>query len=85
MYANWLYETEDVPSEPEIPAVVLVVSGAHSDLVLMEAHRRFRPLGRTIDEKVFDRFEKVTRWIAGPAVRLSALAKLRAQFRRSES
>ena len=30
--------------DPEIPAIVLVVSGAHSDLVLMEAHRRFRPV-----------------------------------------
>jgi len=30
VYANWLYETEDIPPEPELPAVVLVVSGAHS-------------------------------------------------------
>jgi N6-L-threonylcarbamoyladenine synthase len=50
VYANWLYETEDVPPEPAIPAVVLVVSGAHSDVVLMEGHRRFRALGRTIDD-----------------------------------
>jgi N6-L-threonylcarbamoyladenine synthase len=45
VYANWLIETEDLRPEPELPAVVLVVSGAHSDLVLMEAHRRFRLLG----------------------------------------
>ena len=61
VYANWLYDTEDVPPEPEIPSVVLVVSGAHSDLVLMEAHRRFRLLGRTIDDAAGEAFDKVAR------------------------
>jgi len=70
VYANWLYETEDkragapereAPPEPQLPAVVLVVSGAHSDLVLMEAHRRFRPLGRTIDDAAGEAFDKVAR------------------------
>src|SRR5256886_15953614 len=61
VYANWLYETEDIPPEPELPAVVLVVSGAHSDLVLMEAHRRFRPLGRTIDDAAGGAVDKVAR------------------------
>lgn len=61
VYANWLYETADIPPEPEIPAVVLVVSGAHSDLVLMEAHRRFRLLGRTIDDAAGEAFDKVAR------------------------
>ena len=67
VYANWLYELEggeppsDPPPEPLIPAVVLVVSGAHSDLVLMEAHRRFRALGRTIDDAAGEAFDKVAR------------------------
>ena len=60
VYANWLEERETTP-EPELPAVVLVVSGAHSDLVLMEAHRRFRPLGRTIDDAAGEAFDKVAR------------------------
>ncbi|TME64364.1 MAG: tRNA (adenosine(37)-N6)-threonylcarbamoyltransferase complex transferase subunit TsaD [Chloroflexi bacterium] len=60
VYANWLEEREATP-EPELPAVVLVVSGAHSDLVLMEAHRRFRPLGRTIDDAAGEAFDKVAR------------------------
>ncbi len=61
VYANWLVETEDLRSEPELPAVVLVVSGAHSDLVLMEAHRKFRLLGRTIDDAAGEAFDKVAR------------------------
>jgi len=61
VYANWLTETEEVRPEPLLPAVVLVVSGAHSDLVLMEAHRRFRLLGRTIDDAAGEAFDKVAR------------------------
>ncbi len=61
VYANWLYEGDTAPSEPEIPAIVLIVSGAHSDLVLMEGHRRFRMLGRTIDDAAGEAFDKVAR------------------------
>jgi len=77
VYANWLYETEDIPPEPKIPAVVLIVSGAHSDLVLMEGHRRFRPLGRTIDDAAGEAFDKVARLLGlgfpgGPLVERAA-------------
>jgi N6-L-threonylcarbamoyladenine synthase len=77
VYANWLYDTEDVPPEPDIPAVVLVVSGAHSDLVLMEAHRRFRLLGRTIDDAAGEAFDKVARLLGlgfpgGPEIERAA-------------
>ena len=77
VYANWLYDTEDVPAEPELPAVVLVVSGAHSDLVLMEGHRRFRLLGRTIDDAAGEAFDKVARLLGlgfpgGPEIERAA-------------
>jgi N6-L-threonylcarbamoyladenine synthase len=77
VYANWLLETEDARPEPEIPAVVLVVSGAHSDLVLMEAHRRFRLLGRTIDDAAGEAFDKVARLLGlgfpgGPEIEKAA-------------
>src|SRR5438132_7555691 len=77
VYANWLHETEDIPPEPRIPAVVLIVSGAHSDLVLMEGHRRFRPLGRTIDDAAGEAFDKVARLLGlgfpgGPLVERAA-------------
>ena len=77
VYANWLFDGEDMPPEPEIPAVVLVVSGAHSDLVLMEAHRRFRLLGRTIDDAAGEAFDKVARLLGlgfpgGPEIEKAA-------------
>jgi N6-L-threonylcarbamoyladenine synthase len=61
VYANWLATTEPPQPEPELPAVVLVVSGAHSDLVVMERHRGFRLLGRTVDDAAGEAFDKVAR------------------------
>ena len=77
VYANWLYEGAAAPREPDLPAIVLVVSGAHSDLVLMEAHRRFRPLGRTIDDAAGEAFDKVARLLGlgfpgGPLIEKAA-------------
>ncbi|HEX9437479.1 MAG TPA: tRNA (adenosine(37)-N6)-threonylcarbamoyltransferase complex transferase subunit TsaD [Candidatus Limnocylindria bacterium] len=84
VYANWLYEPmkgasppSDPPPEPELPAVVLVVSGAHSDLVLMEDHRRFRLLGRTVDDAAGEAYDKVARLLGlgfpgGPLIERAA-------------
>lgn len=77
VYANWLYEGDDAPPEPELPAIVLVVSGAHSDLVLMEDHRRFRLLGRTIDDAAGEAYDKVARLVGlgfpgGPLIERAA-------------
>ena len=77
VYANWLYEGDAPTPEPEIPAIVLIVSGAHSDLVLMEGHRRFRPLGRTIDDAAGEAFDKVARLLGlgfpgGPLIERAA-------------
>ena len=46
IYANWL----EVEKTPELPAVVLIVSGGHSELVLASAHGSYRLLGRTRDD-----------------------------------
>src|SRR3989454_8733189 len=77
VYANWLYEGTVAPPEPEIPAIALVVSGAHSDLVLMEGHRKFRALGRTIDDAAGEAFDKVARLLGlgfpgGPLIERAA-------------
>jgi N6-L-threonylcarbamoyladenine synthase len=71
--------TPVIPPEPELPAVVLVVSGAHSDLVLMEDHRRFRLLGRTIDDAAGEAYDKVARLLGlgfpgGPLIERAARA-----------
>ncbi len=57
----------------EFPVVVLLVSGGHTLLVLMEGHGRYRVLGSTIDDAAGEAFDKVARYLGlgypgGPAV-----------------
>ena len=57
----------------ELPAVVLLVSGGHTMLVLMEDHGRYRLLGSTVDDAVGEAYDKVARFLGlgypgGPAI-----------------
>ena len=57
----------------ELPMVVLLVSGGHTMLVLMEDHGRYRLLGQTIDDAAGEAFDKVARFLGlgypgGPAI-----------------
>jgi N6-L-threonylcarbamoyladenine synthase len=57
----------------ELPLVVLLVSGGHTMLVLMEGHGRYRLLGSTIDDAAGEAFDKVARYLGlgypgGPAI-----------------
>jgi N6-L-threonylcarbamoyladenine synthase len=74
LYANWL-----LPEEPEFPLVGLVVSGGHSDLVLMRGHLDYRLLGQTRDDAAGEAFDKVARILGlgypgGPAIQEAARA-----------
>jgi N6-L-threonylcarbamoyladenine synthase len=69
VYANWLVEGP----EPSFPALCLVVSGGHTDLVLMESHGAYRQIGGTRDDAAGEAFDKVGRLLGlpfpgGPAV-----------------
>jgi len=68
IYANWLEG-----STPELPALCLIVSGGHSDLLLMRGHGDYQPLGRTRDDAAGEAFDKVARILGlgypgGPAI-----------------
>jgi N6-L-threonylcarbamoyladenine synthase len=61
----------------EFPSVALIVSGGHSDLVLMEKDLHFRRLGRTLDDAAGEAFDKVARMLGlgfpgGPLVQRAA-------------
>ena len=58
LYAALLEEPE-----LELPVVVLLVSGGHTLLVLMEGHGRYRLLGSTIDDAAGEAFDKVARYL----------------------
>lgn len=75
IYANWLTETADgpMPAEPEFPLLCLVVSGGHTQLVLMHDHGRYELLGQTVDDAAGEAFDKVGRLLelpypGGPAI-----------------
>ena len=75
LYANWLMEGE----APPLPAVALIVSGGHSELVLAEGHGRYRLLGRTRDDAAGEAFDKAARVLGlgfpgGPAIEREARA-----------
>ena len=68
LYASFLEEPD-----LELPLVVLLVSGGHTMLVLMEDHGRYRLLGSTLDDAAGEAFDKVARYLGlgypgGPAI-----------------
>lgn len=74
IYANWLVEGP----EPSFPLLCLVVSGGHTDMLVMEGHGRYRPLGHTLDDAAGEAFDKVARLLGlgfpgGPAIERAAL------------
>jgi N6-L-threonylcarbamoyladenine synthase len=69
VYANWLIPVDEPsprdaqvpPTAPAFPLVCLVVSGGHTDLILMREHHDYQLLGRTIDDAAGEAFDKVAR------------------------
>jgi len=51
------------PSEVAFPILCLVVSGGHSDLILMQDYGRYQRLGSTIDDAAGEAFDKVARML----------------------
>src|SRR3989442_8162492 len=90
IYANWLRgkieaaskQTEDSDWEyqegdPIFPSMCLVISGAHSELVLVRGHGLYELLGRTRDDAAGEAFDKVARILGldypgGPAIQQAA-------------
>jgi N6-L-threonylcarbamoyladenine synthase len=56
IYANWI-ENQNI----EFPALALIVSGGHTDLILIEDHGKYNVLGGTRDDAAGEAFDKIAR------------------------
>lgn len=74
IYANWLDSSAvDQKNGVKFPCLCLIVSGGHSDLVMMKGHGQFEKLGRTLDDAAGEAFDKAARILGlgypgGPAI-----------------
>lgn len=62
IYANFVGEKSKV----EFPAIALIVSGGHTDLLLMKDHDDFHWLGGTRDDAAGEAFDKIGRLLGMP-------------------
>ncbi len=79
IHSNWLQPVGEISnsqfliSKNIFPALNLVVSGGHTELVLMKDHGDYRIIGETQDDAVGEAFDKVARLLdlgypGGPAI-----------------
>lgn len=64
LFANYL-RSPQFPDRapPQAPFICLIVSGGHTDLILVESDDRHRRIGRTLDDAAGEAFDKVARMI----------------------
>ncbi len=63
IYSLWLTADAD---QIKFPVLCLVVSGGHSELLLMTDHGQYRMLGNTLDDAAGEAFDKVGRMLGLP-------------------
>ncbi|MCL5095623.1 MAG: tRNA (adenosine(37)-N6)-threonylcarbamoyltransferase complex transferase subunit TsaD [Patescibacteria group bacterium] len=84
VYTNWITKSKIKNQNlPEFPAIVLIVSGGHTELLLMTDHGQYEWLGATRDDAAGECFDKCARLLklgypGGPAIAVAA-AKLKIQ------
>ncbi len=77
LYANWLHRQGEPHHAPHFPVLSLLVSGAHSELIVIREHGRYALLGQTRDDAAGEAFDKVARMLGlsypgGPSIQRSA-------------
>jgi N6-L-threonylcarbamoyladenine synthase len=74
IYSAWLYPANTTPHQaPRFPLLALLVSGGHSELVLVKDHLQYERLGGTLDDAAGEAFDKVARLLdlsypGGPSI-----------------
>lgn len=82
IYSNWLTvdgaDTSVCEANDLFPALILIISGGHTELILMRGHGDYTHLGGTIDDAAGEAFDKVARLLnlgfpGGPAIQNAAV------------
>jgi len=73
IYANWLEPDRQI----QFPLICLLASGGHTNLVLMQGHGLYTPVGQTLDDAAGEAFDKVARLLSlgypgGPEIERAA-------------
>ncbi|MFH1611154.1 MAG: tRNA (adenosine(37)-N6)-threonylcarbamoyltransferase complex transferase subunit TsaD [Patescibacteria group bacterium] len=68
IYASWLPCAKRLFSffpqrVPQFPALSLIVSGGHTELVIMNNHGKFERIGETLDDAAGEAFDKVAKML----------------------
>ncbi|MEK7122893.1 MAG: tRNA (adenosine(37)-N6)-threonylcarbamoyltransferase complex transferase subunit TsaD [Patescibacteria group bacterium] len=85
LYSSWLQAIETPSADIVFPALVLIVSGGHTELILMKDHGAYKKIGQTLDDAAGEVFDKVARMLdlgypGGPAISREAQSGDRARF-----
>jgi len=82
LYSAWVNLDSDqqiygLIDQPSFPLLALIVSGGHTELVLMKDHLIYQRLGGTLDDAAGEAFDKVARLLGlsypgGPAIQKAA-------------
>ena len=75
IYANWL--DANTTETPQFPALALVVSGGHTQIMLLKSHSDYEVVGETQDDAVGEVFDKVAKILGlpypgGPSISVAA-------------
>lgn len=78
LYSAWVDLNGEQPTDqPSFPLLALIVSGGHTELVLMKEHLSYQRLGGTLDDAAGEAFDKVARLLGlgypgGPSIQKAA-------------
>jgi N6-L-threonylcarbamoyladenine synthase len=78
LYSAWLEDEDNKTKKPpQFPVLALIVSGGHTELILMKDHLVYERLGGTLDDAAGEAFDKIARLLnlgypGGPAIQEAA-------------
>jgi N6-L-threonylcarbamoyladenine synthase len=77
LYSAWVQLDDKESETPQFPLLALIVSGGHTELVLMKDHLSYQRLGGTLDDAAGEAFDKIARLLGlaypgGPSIQKAA-------------